>query len=97
MSFTEPLGAPDSGDSFSASRGPIDLPAPPAYDDEVAEDDLLDDDVLVDDEVLGDIYDDDDDAVLDDEDDDILDDEVDEIGPEDEDFTETENLSTEPT
>jgi len=92
MSFTEPLGAPDDGDSFSASRTPMDLPNPPDYEDEVIEDDDI-----VDDEILGDTYVDEDldDLDLDDETDDT--DETDEIGPEDEDFTETENLSSEPT
>jgi len=87
MSFTEPLGAPDDGDSFSASRTPMDLPNPPDYEDEVIEDDDI-----VDDEILGDTYVNDD---LDELDDEI--DETDDIGPEDEDFTETENLSSEPT
>jgi len=89
MSFTEPLGAPDDGDSFSASRTPMDLPNPPDYEDEVIEDDDI-----VDDEILGDTYVDED---LDDLDLDDETDETDEIGPEDEDFTETENLSSEPT
>ena len=42
MSFTEPLGAPDGGDSFSTSRNLPDLPPPPAYDDDVIDDEKLD-------------------------------------------------------
>lgn len=42
MSFTEPLGAPDGGDSFSASHHAPDLPAPPSYDDDVVDEEKLD-------------------------------------------------------
>jgi len=42
MTFTEPLGAPDGGDSFSASRRSPDLPAPPSYDDDVVDEEKLD-------------------------------------------------------
>lgn len=42
MSFTEPLGAPGGGDSFSASHHAPDLPAPPSYDDDVVDEEKLD-------------------------------------------------------
>jgi len=42
MTFTEPLGAPDGGDSFSASHHTPDLPAPPSYDDDVVDEEKLD-------------------------------------------------------
>jgi len=64
MTFTEPLGAPDGGDSFSASRHTPDLPAPPSYDDDVIDEEKLDN------------YDADA-SDLDDETDDILDDAID--------------------
>lgn len=41
MTFTEPLGAPDGGDSFSASHQTPDLPAPPSYDDDVVDEEKL--------------------------------------------------------
>ena len=41
MSFTQPLGAPEGGDSYSPSHHTPDLPAPPAYDDDVVEEERL--------------------------------------------------------
>ena len=41
MSFTQPLGAPEGGDSYSPSHQTPDLPAPPDYDDDVVEEERL--------------------------------------------------------
>jgi len=41
MSFTQPLGAPEGGDSYSPSHQTPDLPVPPAYDDDVVEEERL--------------------------------------------------------
>ena len=60
MTFTEPLGAPDGGDSFSASHHAPDLPAPPSYDDDVIDEEKLDnyDASEVDDDLVEDDLDD---------------------------------------
>jgi len=86
MSFTEPLGAPNGGDSYSASHNVPDLPAPPAYDDDVVDEEKLDNydaDQAVD---LGEDDDDldlEDDLEIDDDDDGLIDDVDPEVSTED--------------